>query len=55
MFKAVKSNIFKEGNIYIISRFDTEYIKFKGKTYHVTRKDKVLARKGEDKNGELSS
>lgn len=45
LFKAVKSNVFKEGSVYIISRFDTEYIKFKGKTYHVAKQDKVLARK----------
>lgn len=57
MFKSVRSNVFNEGSVYIISRFDTEYIKFKGKTYHVARQEKVLAKKdkGEEINGKLSN
>lgn len=49
VFKAVRTNVFNEGDVYIISRFDTEYIKFKGKTYYVAKQDKVLAKKEKEK------
>jgi len=45
-FKVLKSNKLNDG-IYVISRFDMEYIKFKGKTYFVTSNDKIMARKAE--------
>lgn len=44
VFKLVQSNKYCDG-IYLISRFDTEYIKFKNKDYFVVKNDKVLAKK----------
>ena len=52
-FRVLQSNELNEG-IYVISRFDTEYIKFKGKTYYVAYNDKVMAKKAEgDKYGRI--
>lgn len=44
IFELVVSKDIEPG-IYYISRFDTEYVKFKGKTYFVVNKDKIMAKK----------
>jgi len=48
-FTIVKTEKLDANKIYFISRFDTEYTKFKGHTYFVTHNDKIMAykRKGE--------
>ena len=44
VFKLVKSNELNDG-VYLMSRFDTEYIKFKNKDYFVIKNNKVMAKK----------
>ena len=44
VFKLVKSNKLNDG-VYLMSRFDTEYIKFKNKDYFVIKNNKVMAKK----------
>ena len=53
LFKLVKSSQLEDG-VYYISRFDTEYILFKGKKYYVVNNDKIMARKAKgDLNGRI--
>lgn len=47
LFKLVKSDEVPEG-IYYINRIDTEYVKFKNKTYFVARKDRIMAKRAEN-------
>ena len=47
LFKLVKSDEVPEG-IYYINRIDTEYVKFKNKTYFVAKKDKIMAKRAEN-------
>ena len=44
VFKLVKSNKLTDG-VYLMSRFDTEYIMFKNKDYFVIKNNKVMAKK----------
>ena len=44
LFELVKSNTLENG-VYVISRFDTEYVKFKGATYFVVPNNKIMAKK----------
>lgn len=55
IFELVKSQTLEKG-VYYISRFDTEYIKFKGETYFVASLDKIMAKRPKEKiNGKVSS
>ena len=47
LFKLVKSDEVPEG-IYYINRIDTEYVKFKNKTYFVAKKDRIMAKRAEN-------
>ena len=47
LFKLVKSDEVPEG-IYYINRIDTEYVKFKNKTYYVAKKDRIMAKRAEN-------
>ena len=47
LFKLVKSDEIPEG-IYYINRIDTEYVKFKNKTYFVAKKDRIMAKRAEN-------
>ena len=47
LFKLIKSNEIPEG-IYYINRIDTEYVKFKNKTYFVAKKDRIMAKRAEN-------
>lgn len=47
LFKLVKSDEVPEG-IYYINRIDTEYVKFKSKTYFVAKKDKIMATRADN-------
>ena len=47
LFKLVKSDEVSEG-IYYINRIDTEYVKFKNKTYFVAKKDRIMAKRAEN-------
>ena len=47
LFKLVKSDEVPEG-IYYINRIDTEYVKFKNKTYFVAKKDSIMAKRAEN-------
>ena len=55
-FKVVKTEKLDKNNVYFISRFDTEYAKFKGNTYFVAHNDKIMAYKaeGEKVNGRFT-
>jgi co-chaperonin GroES (HSP10) len=48
-FTVVKTNKLDKNKIYFISKFDTEYTKFKGNTYFVAKNDKVMAYKNKEK------
>jgi len=56
-FKVVKTEKLDTDNIYFISRFDTEYAKFKGNKYFVVKNDKIMAykAKGEKVNGRFTA
>ena len=47
LFKLVKSDEVPE-SIYYINRIDTEYVKFKNKTYFVAKKDSIMAKRAEN-------
>lgn len=56
-FTVVKTEELDTNKIYFISKFDTEYAKFKGNTYFVAHNDKIMAykAKGEIDNGRLTT
>lgn len=56
-FTVVKTAKLDVNKIYFLSRFDTEYAKFKGKKYFVAHNDKIMAykAKGEIDNGRLTT
>lgn len=43
-FQVVKSETLNTDDVYFISRFDTEYVRFRGQKYYVANNDKIMAR-----------
>lgn len=56
VFEVVNSTTFSDDKIYYISKFDTEYIKFKSKKYYVTHNENVMAYKAKgESNGRITA